>query len=958
MIIDRKAATTIIAVIALTIPIYAVYHPQVVNIYKKDYHAGNRNWSVGQDDMGILYFGNDIGLLEFDGISWNLYQTPNSLTVRSLAVKSHDTIFTGGYEEFGHWDRDVSGKLKYTSLSLNLDKDLLKDEDIWRTIIIGNLVYFQSFSRIFVYDYETVRPISSDKNFLLLSKVRDKLLIQEMGGEIFSVIGTNIVPLVGSDIFKNTDVRVILPYRENDLLIGTSNGLHVYDGNQFKEWNSESSKEFNESELNCGVLSSHGTYYFGTILNGIYEVDLQGKILNHISSDNLLQNNTVLSLHEDNLNNIWAALDRGITYIEYTPNISFYINSSRNLGTTYSAVEWDSKLIIGTNQGAFYLFKKDLLSPDVFSKMKIINGTQGQVWSFNVIDGRLFCNHNTGIKEISSKTMTAKSVCDSLSNYGTSGVYSLTHAIINRSNILLMATYGGLDVMDLQTKKANRVEGLFEPIMKVEIDYLDNVWLEHANKGVYRCKLTKDFANYASRTYFGGGDLPAKINLFKTGGRVDFLGGGKFYVYNDIKDTLVPNDILDECFKHTAEIKKIVHIKDTEYWALAKNTVYKFIYDGYHASLLESFDVEANDLSLVDFYENISVLNDSTSLICLDNGFLIYNKNREYKERGVSKPCIQSFAAINTKGERDYKSLNEDITVSYSYNSVSINFIAKNLYTANLSFQYMLEGIETEWSSPEKINEISYERLSAGKYTFSIRTIDSIGNTSEVSQVHFRILNPWYLTIWAYLSYIAIFIGILYCIWFLLLRRYRNIHLAKIRLRETKKLQVLTDKLQREVETKNAEMLTQASFIIQKNELILKLKKIVDDFHRKNADKDLNPLQYQITKLLNNNLDSEDDWKTFLMKFEEKHTDFFSRMKASYPDLTASDLRLCASLKLNLETKEIASLMNLSIRAVENGRYRLRKKMNVDSSQNLNEFIIGLSTSPLKGDSEAEPQKK
>jgi DNA-binding CsgD family transcriptional regulator len=89
-----------------------------------------------------------------------------------------------------------------------------------------------------------------------------------------------------------------------------------------------------------------------------------------------------------------------------------------------------------------------------------------------------------------------------------------------------------------------------------------------------------------------------------------------------------------------------------------------------------------------------------------------------------------------------------------------------------------------------------------------------------------------------------------------------------------------------------------------------------------------------------NDLDTEEDWKNFLIKFEEKHTNFFKKLKAGYPALTSTDLRLCACLKLNMETKDIASLMSLSVRAVENNRYRLRKKLNLATEQNLNEFFI------------------
>ena len=172
----------------------------------------------------------------------------------------------------------------------------------------------------------------------------------------------------------------------------------------------------------------------------------------------------------------------------------------------------------------------------------------------------------------------------------------------------------------------------------------------------------------------------------------------------------------------------------------------------------------------------------------------------------------------------------------------------------------------------------------------------------------------------------------------LILRRYRNLHLQKIRQRETRRLRALAGELQNEVDQKNAELLTQTSFIIQ----ILKVRDIVDDFYSKTKTSSLLPLYQKINALLNNNMNTEDDWKMFLIKFEEKHTGFFKKMKSLYPQLTNSDLRLCACLKLNLETKEIAALMNLSVRAVENSRYRLRKKLNLQPSQNLNEFFLGI----------------
>lgn len=916
--------------------------PLIINIYKEKYNAANKNWSIGQDERGVMYFGNDIGLLEFDGIDWNLYRIPNSLTARSIAVLSHKTIFTGSYEEFGRWDRDISGKLVYTSLSDSIDKALFRNDDFWKIWIAEDCVYFQSFTSIYAYDYKTIQRVPFDPGLLFLTKVRDEFLVQEMLGSIYRLKGITLQKIEGSEIFRNTDVRVILPYGDNQYLIGTSTkGIYIYDGYSFREWNSDLSRIINQKELNCGILSSKGTYFLGTILNGIYEVDTSGNIVNHISSESTLQNNTILSLYEDNLNNIWVGLDKGLAYIQYIDNMSCYTDPTGNTGAVYSGALWDKKLFIGTNQGVFYIDEEKLKLPNPLYYMKLINGTQGQVWSLNVVDDKLYCGHNKGLKEIHRDLSVSNAF-----NIET-GVYNISQAHVKGKDLLLLSTYSSVRIVDKQTKRIYTPGQISEPIINAEFDHLGNLWLEHFNRGVYRCKLDDDLSGIRNYSYYGGNNkdgLPYKLKMFKVGGRIVLSGNNQFYTYDDIANKIVANTLLDRCFNGVDDLKRIIPIKNNEFWALTSSLVYRFSYDGYEASILENYNLGVN-LSLVNAYENVSILNDSISLICLDNGFLLnYRKEGSKKERlkYLAPPYIESLHTTNVDGRIEYKDIMHYAAIPYKYNTVRFNFFAKDAFPLDLSFQYMLEDVDPDWSIPHKINNVSYARLPQGKYTFKIRSVDNLGNYSETVSYEFEILSPWYLTIWAYLLYILLVIAVLYITWMLILRRYRNLHLQKIRMRETKRLKTLTGELQQEVEQKSAELLTQTSFIIQKNELILKIKDIIDDFYSKNKTASLTALYQKINALLNNNMDSEDDWKTFLIKFEEKHTGFFKKMKILYPQLTNSDLRLCACLKLNLETKEIASLMNLSVRAVENSRYRLRKKLNLKPSQNLNEFFLNV----------------
>ena len=96
----------------------------------------------------------------------------------------------------------------------------------------------------------------------------------------------------------------------------------------------------------------------------------------------------------------------------------------------------------------------------------------------------------------------------------------------------------------------------------------------------------------------------------------------------------------------------------------------------------------------------------------------------------------------------------------------------------------------------------------------------------------------------------------------------------------------------------------------------------------------------QLIKRIDKDIDNEKQWALFESAFDEVHEDFMKRIKEQFPDLTPRDIRLCAYLRMNISSKEIAALMNISTRGIEISRYRLRKKFNIDRDTNLSKFII------------------
>lgn len=96
----------------------------------------------------------------------------------------------------------------------------------------------------------------------------------------------------------------------------------------------------------------------------------------------------------------------------------------------------------------------------------------------------------------------------------------------------------------------------------------------------------------------------------------------------------------------------------------------------------------------------------------------------------------------------------------------------------------------------------------------------------------------------------------------------------------------------------------------------------------------------QIFKLLNEVEKRDADWDQFAIHFDHVHSNFLCEIKEKYPNITANELKLCAYLKMNLSSKEIAQLMSITIRAVEVSRYRLRKKLNISSDVNLFDYLM------------------
>jgi len=906
--------------------------PAVINLAPSDYRAANKNWAVAEDDRGTLYVGNDRGLLEYDGLRWRLYELPGAPLVRSVVPLSHDTVFTGGFEEFGRWDRDASGVLRYTSLVPAERDERFADSDFWRISLVAEGVLFQSFHEIYLYDYRSVRRLEVEMNMLFLLQAGDAFWVQEMGGSLFRLERGRLEPVPGGDRFASTTVRVLLPGpREGEWIVGTgTEGLWLYDGTRFRAWSPELSARLRRDELNCGIRTVRGTYLFGTLSGGICEADAEGRLLHVLSTDNRLLNDSVMALAEDARGNVWAALDRGLSYLTFFDGIDSYTYNKWTPGSLYDACRWQGRLLLATNRGVFSINESRLAVGAQPSDFRPVAGLSGQIWSFDEIDGRLFVSCNSGLVELRPDFSVVRR--SEMGGYGLKRV---------RADRTYFASYYKLRLLESDGSVAE-VDGLDEAVFRIESDYMRNLWLEHPSKGVYRCRMSADGRRIEQRTLYGGGSgdgLSYKLRLFRVGGRVGLLGDDRFYRYDEYADRIEPDSVLDEAFRGVSDIRRVIPCGDEAFWVLSGCGIWHLRYDGMRrAEAVPCAGIPFDNL--IYGYEQAVVLDDRTTLFCGDNGFTLADL-RDIASPPLSiSPVIESLRATDRKGRERWFDRSRKVEIPYEYNSVSFCYTARDGAHPGALFRYRLSGMDDRWSVAGRTGTADFARLPRGRYTFEVAVCDAFGRWSEPCRCDFVVLTPWYATGWAWMGYLVALPLLLYGCWVVVMRFYRRRYLRRVRLQEIVSLRRVNEELRRQIESRDAEIVAQSSMLVGRDEVVLHLRDLVDEYCDRHGGQVLAQLRQKIRSYVGGKLDPENDWTLFLIKFEQKHANYFRIMKERYPDLTTSDLRLSACLKMNLCTKEIASLTNLTVRAVENGRYRLRKKLGLTSAQNLNEFLL------------------
>jgi DNA-binding CsgD family transcriptional regulator len=859
-----------------------------------------------------MHIANSGGLLTFNGNYWLLRTLPGQKVVRSVAAGADDKVYVGAYNEFGYFDINDNDESSYVSLCKRLPKAEL-GEEIWNIIVLDSLVLFHSFGAIYVYDGERVEKVLPPGVILNMIQVDRQLFVPVLEEGLFKwQPGGAFSLLAGTEALAGKNIRGVVSV-DSCLLIATErSGIFQLQSGQLSRWDIPLSGVLVNDQINQFQQLRSGVFAIGTILGGLYLLHSDGQLHSHLDRSGGLQNNTIISMLEDTVGNLWLGLDRGVDLVVLNDPLRYFRASQQAIGTVYAAAVFKDRLYIGTNQGLY----QRLLNHT--TPYQLVAGTQGQVWELNVVGNQLLCGHNNGTYLIENQQAVLISEV--------TGGWQLL-ALENHPPRLLQATYTGIIRLDRKQDQwtfSQPFPGLTAPLDEIVRTDTFEFLAAHAAEGLYRLRLDKDFSAYEKIEALGEKQgLPEghSFDLVTFSEGVLVQTATQKWIYKN--DQFIPID----SFRGALLLPNawVLSGKKDKWMQATFNQVWMYNYGDSPVRL---------PIELARHKPKLINLSNGQSLFCLDEGYALLATN----ELTVGVPRSSLFIRWEYYDDQeDWQSLADNqLTLAYRQNQLRFYF-HQPIYDEPELYRYQLKGFDTGWSEWSTRFEKEYTNLPAGQYEFIVASQFSGKRESIV----FEINPPWYLSRWSFVLYTLLAMlgwwGLYRLHNWRLHRQALALELKRKRELQHERTQLRNEQLQADIIGKSKALANSTFNLVRKNEILLTLKQEL----RTAAQRSLSERDhYKLKELIDKHLSSEQDWEMFESNFNQVHDDFFKRLKEAYPDLTPGDLKLAAYLRMNLSSKEIAPLLHISIRGVENKRYRLRKKTNLEADDNVTDFFM------------------
>jgi DNA-binding CsgD family transcriptional regulator len=538
---------------------------------------------------------------------------------------------------------------------------------------------------------------------------------------------------------------------------------------------------------------------------------------------------------------------------------------------------------------------------------------------------------------------------------------------------LIGGTYSGIILFRWERgewRYVRQIAGMNESFRVFEEDQNGDLWMSHGFKGIFRVSLTPGLDSVASVRFYNSADgLPSDfyLSIFRIKEKLVVASETEIYEHSPAGDRFVRSAYFNQLLSPLVTISYMKEDNEGNIWYVAKNRagVFRLQEDYTYQHITTPFLLLSG--RFIHGFESFYPYSADRMIIGTEDGFAHYSSRPVSRGYGELSAYITLAEALHQDSVFYYgspfpaKEMPEAYKFIHRNNVIRFTF-ASPVYDSpgTTEYSFMLDGYDNEWSPWSKTYYKEYTNLPDGRFAFLVKARNQLGIESLPDTLVFSIDHPWYKTPLAYLGYLVS--GL--CIAFLLVKfirwrievSSRRERLNNQRIYEAKEqeyirqaleaekeiIRIRNEKLQAEMILRDKELANQAMNLIRKNEFLNHMKDELNNLMAGCNDKATGIKVSEMLHRIDREVDNNKQREIFESAFDEVHEEFLQLVKAKYPDLTPGELRLCACLKMNLPTKEIAPLLNISIRGVEICRYRIRKKMGITRDVNLITHLLSI----------------
>ncbi|MCD8081018.1 MAG: hypothetical protein LUF04_11635 [Bacteroides sp.] len=911
---------------------------KVIRYERNQYGAGWQNWMIAPAPQGRVCFANAGGLLVWDGAGWELCPVRQGLTVYSVRSVA-DRIYIGCRNEFGFFAPDPQGVLTYHSLSLNAAR---WGGIVWNILELGSEICFVSDGHIHLYDPRADRlravPVAAKVNCSAV--LGQHLYLGTDQGVWWLNDREQVVPWERDTLPADRKVISLFEVGEQQYVVTAKSGLYVADQQGLRPFPVSCEDFVRDNQMFCAA-SSGSLVALGSVQEGVLLIDVDdpGRC-ERFALEQGLGNNTVLGLSFDASGNLWLGLDKGIGYIDLQASLRPLFPVVSPISTGYCSAFYRGEWYLGTNQGV-YCWRQ--------GEFRLIKGSGGQTWSLRGIGDELFACGDNGILVITPSGSY---------RVHSAGVWDIAPLKADR-NRLIVSAYSSFYILARKGDRwqfSHRTESYYGSTHgSVEADESYSFWIVRSAGEIHRVTFDLRFDTLLNRRIypFDPGTFGQNTRLCRLENDLIACARTGIYRYVKVNDSWERFPQLEEKLLGARYYEYMDVDAEQNIWFMAGQELYllRRQQEGYAPRPVKiglSDELAANQVS-------VTLADPQMAVIAVDNGFARIDPGQLAPDRESAPVYIRKVVSIDTDSLLCQGVPDSAPIWPYSMNSVRIGFASPDPSSSRVYYSYRLRGMDEQWSPPSLHTSKDYTHLPEGSYVFEVKRSDA-GDGAEIAAFPFVVRPPWFRTLWARLLYAAFILVGLYLFYRraisgrqriieqkqVEIRRQKELHLAESRVKDQAIVALQNENLRAELRHKTQELTGYMLNVKRKNEILEGVRQqvlaLADDLQQ--ADQaGLRDKIRRLCREIDKNRVDDRDFEVFYSRFDFIHRAFFALLGERYPALTRNEKMLCAYLKMNLTTKEIASLLNLSFRSVEVNRYRLRKKMNLDKGVNLNEFL-------------------